>query len=139
MKTETISCTIFYDDDEGRKIKLINSWSNGKEIVNDTTDLIPEFERIISENGNMGQVSYWISDKPQSKDDMLAGFFQKLFGKVNAEYDSVFQGSWTYQNHSCVGYNDNGILTVGGHDLFNELCDNEGKFLLMELNFGIEA
>lgn len=127
MNTVEIKGIIKYDNSEGQRIDLID----GEEVNN----LVEEFEFAVRKYGSMVQLNYWISDKPCTKEKMLEAWLNKIFGAIETDCDEVFQGSWTYENHSAVGYNKDYKLQVGGHDLFNELSDQEGKFIIMELNF----
>ena len=77
------------------------------------------------------QVNYWISDKPCTRSEMTEGVLRKLVGAIESEYTSYdFQySSWTSDTAYETG------LTVGGHDLFTELKQSDGKYLIIELNF----
>lgn len=127
MKTVEIKGIIKYDDDEGERIDLINE--------NTTVNLVDEFEDAVNKYGNMVQVNYWLTDKPCTKEQMLEGWLKKIFGAVETDCEEIFQGSWTFENSSCVGYNKYYELQVGGHNLFKELSGQDGRFIILELNF----
>lgn len=124
MKTKEFKGVIEYDNDEGTRIYLYDS--------DEKIDLVNEFEDF---DGKEIQVNYWITEKPCTKDEMLEGWLKKVFGVVESEYDNYYTGSWTYGSQSSWGeYEYRGILKVGGHDLFDELSDMEGKFVIIEIN-----
>ena len=77
------------------------------------------------------QVGYYLADNVCSKNEILEGFLKKLYGSVEASYEAnaYAYSSWT----SGTDYDTN--LTIGGHDLFRELANEEGRFILLELNF----
>jgi len=95
-------------------------------------DLVSRFaEAVDNYPGVKVQVNYWISDKPCTKSEMTEGVLRKLVGAIESEYTSYdFQySSWTSDTAYETG------LTVGGHDLFTELKQSDGKYLIIELNF----
>ena len=123
MKKE-LKGIIEFDNDECRRIILHN---NSKEI-----DLIDELEYF---DNQQIQVNYWIADNPCSKEQMLEGYLKQLFGCAEVEYDNYFNGSWTYGCQSSWGdYEKRGVLKIGGHDLFDELSEMNGKFIIIEIN-----
>lgn len=129
METIQLKGIIKYNDDEGQRIDLIDG---------DTEfNLVKAFEDAVNEHGNMVQVNYWLTDKPCMKEQMLEGWLKKVFGAIETDCDEIFQGSWTYENSSCVGYDKYWKLQVGGHNLFDELSGKDGRFIIIELNFKI--
>ncbi len=95
-------------------------------------DLVGRFKEAIESFPDMGvQVNYYLSDNVCTKEQMLEGFLKKLFGSVDASYTThdYSYSSWT----KGTDYDSN--LTIGGHDLFKELSNEEGRFILIELNF----
>lgn len=95
-------------------------------------DLVGRFKEAVESYPNLKlQVSYYLSDEVKSKSELVKGFIGKLYGSVDADYEKndYRYSSWT----SGTDYNTK--LTVGGHNLFLELSNEEGKFILLELNF----
>jgi hypothetical protein len=125
MKTVTLSGTLKFDLDDFTMVYLIQE--DGYKL-----DLVKRFAEAISNYGSGGvQVSYWLSDKPCTKNEMVEGWLRKFYGEVEAEYQSedYCYSIWTH------GTDYNTILKVGGHDLYRELLDEEDKFLILEMNF----
>jgi len=128
MKTIELSGVIKFEcEDEcndWNKIKLIQS--DGYKI-----DLVNRFKEADESFPNAEfQVNYWLSDKPCSKNDMIEGFLKKLYGDISADYEKVhcYYTSWS------TGDKYDTILQIGGHNLGSELSDEEGKFLIIEIN-----
>lgn len=130
MKTVDLSGTIKFDSDDGEKIYLVNGQHE--------TNLVEEFEEAVTENGNQVQLNYWISDTPCTKEQMIEGWLKKLYGVIETDCEEIFQGSWTFENASTVGYDRYYKLQIGGHNLFDELSEQDGRFIILELNFGKE-
>lgn len=82
----------------------------------------------IEEYGHYLSVSYWISSDRKSKDDLMENFLQTLYGISSAEYGACYSEItgylWTDED-----------ITVGGHDLLEELKSSVGKYLYMEIVF----
>jgi hypothetical protein len=131
MKTIVLSGIINFDSDDGETIYLLN----GKQ---HKINLVDAFEEEVAENGNEVQLNYWISNKPCAKEQMLEGWLKKLYGIIETDCDEIFQGSWTFENASTVGYDKYYKLQIGGHNLFDELREQDGKFIILELNFDKE-
>jgi len=124
LETKEFKGIIEYDDDDGARIYLHDG--------DDKIDLVSEFEDFDSKEI---QVNYWITEKTCTKDELLEWWLKKVFGAVEAEYEDHYIGSWTYGSQSSWGEHEyRGILKIGGHDLFDELSDMNGKFLIMEIN-----
>jgi hypothetical protein len=125
MKTIQISGIISFEWGDWNKLKLIQE--DGYKI-----DLVGRFSEVYESFKKQSvQVSYWLSDKPCSKDEITQGFLKHLFGYIDAEYEKnpYAYSSWT----SGVDYDT--CLKVGGHDLFNELQAENGRFIIIELSF----
>lgn len=115
---------IKYDDSDGSRIYLKNE--------NYDIDLVSEFE---SFNKKQIQLNYWVADIPCNKDLIIEGWLKKIYGVVEAEYEDHYYGSWTYGPATSWGeYDYRGRLEIGGHDLFNELSEMNGKFIIIEVN-----
>lgn len=111
-----------------------DSWETIKLVQEDgyKIDLVGRFKEAIESFPNLEiQVGYYLSDNVCAKEEILEGFLKKLFGSVDASYEAnrYSYSSWT----NGTNYDTN--LTIGGHDLFRELNNEEGRFILIELNF----
>lgn len=71
------------------------------------------------------QVNYYVSDTPCTLKEVKEEYLTELIGGADIRH--------RYTQWSCdVGYAT--TLTVGGHDLFNELSDKAGKYLNMTIS-----
>lgn len=106
------------------KIKILTPHGFKIDLVNWFADLKDSFPE------KLFQVNYWIADVPCTKIEMKENTLRKLFGDVNAEYEthSYCYSSWT------SGTDYNTILSIGGHDLTVELAGTDGRFILIEVN-----
>lgn len=112
----------------------MNSWSTIKLIQEDgyKIDLVSRFREAVDNYPDDGvQVNYYLCDKSCTKNEMVEGWLKKLVGAVDASYEAngYIYSSWT----SGTDYDTN--LTVGGHNLLNELYAQQGKFIIIEINF----
>lgn len=111
-----------------------DSWQTIKLVQEDgyKIDLVGRFKEATESFPNMGiQVGYYLSDNVCTKEEILEGFLKKLFGSIDASYETN-----GYAYSSCTtGTDYDTNLTIGGHDLFRELNNEEGRFILIELNF----
>ena len=128
MKTVELSGVIKFDKGDFSdfdKIKLVQK--DGYKI-----DLVSRVAEMIDSFGSTGQVNYWISDKPKTKEQMIKGFLQQLYGSVEAKYEknyhyySTLTGGDTYYDTE---------LTIGGHNLHNELLEKEGMYIVIDFSF----
>ena len=72
-------------------------------------------------------VRYWISEKEQTKEQMIEGVLKTLYGMADVEY------SHSYSEYT--GYLwTNEEFTIGGHDLIEELYDHLGKYAILEID-----
>lgn len=126
MKTITLSGILKYEyDDNWMRIKLVQD--DGYKI-----DLVGRFNEAAESYKNSSvQVSYYLSDKPCTKNEMIEGWLKSISGSIDAGYttDSYRYSSWTHG----TDYDTN--LKIGGHNLYKELRDSEGRFIIIELNF----
>jgi hypothetical protein len=111
-----------------------DNWQTIKLVQEDgyKIDLVGRFKEASESFPNMEiQVGYYLSDNSCTKDQIVEGFLKKIFGSVDASFEAngYYYSSWT----SGTDYDTN--LKIGGHDLFQELCNEEGRFILIELNF----
>lgn len=127
MKTLELSGVLEFDGSRWSdfvKIKLAQE--DGLKI-----DLISRIKEATESFGSTGQVNYWICDKPCTKDEAVEAFLGNLYGGIKAEYEknevwySTLTGGDTF-------YETN--LVIGGHDLYKELKEKAGKFLIIEIN-----
>jgi hypothetical protein len=126
MKTITFSGFI--------KIDYSGNWQTIKLVQEDgfKIDLINRFKEAVESFDNYEvQVNYYISDNACTKNEMVEGWLKKLYGSVDASYEAneYRYSSWT----SGTDYDTN--FTVGGHNLLSELSQEDGKFIIIELNF----
>ena len=126
MKTVTLSGFI--------KMDYSSSWQTIKLVQEDSykIDLINRFkEAIESYNNYQVQVNYYLSDKACTKNEMVEGWLKKLVGAIDASYEAngYAYSSWT----SGTDYDTN--FSVGGHNLLSELSAEDGRFMIIELNF----
>src|SRR5690349_6208376 len=125
VKTIELSGIIKKEWDDWDKIKLVQS--DGYKI-----DLVSRFREAIESYPNKKvQVNYWLSDKPCTKNEMTENFLKKLYGSAEAEYEKNYYrySSWT------SGTDYDTVLSVGGHNLYYELANEDGRFIILELNF----
>ena len=125
MKTMELSGIIEIGVDNWDKIILVQK--DGLRV-----DLLGRIIEMVSSFGNTGQVNYWISDNPISKDEAVEKFLEKLYGRIDAEYEAYH---YYYSTLTGGGVDYDCELTIGGHNLYRELADKEGKFLIIELSF----
>lgn len=125
MKTMELSGVIKMEYDKWNKIILVQS--DGLKV-----DLLARIVEMVNSFGTTGQVNYWVSDKPTTKDEAVEKFLEKLYGKIEAEYET---NSYYYSTSTGGGVEYDCELTIGGHNLYRELADKEGKFLIIELSF----
>jgi hypothetical protein len=128
MKTVELSGVIKFDSgshDDFDKIKLVQK--DGYKI-----DLVSRVAEMIDSFGQTGQVNYWISEKPKTKEQMIEKFLQSLYGSIEAKYEktehyySTLTGGDTFYETE---------LTIGGHNLHNELQEKDGMYLVIEFSF----
>lgn len=94
-------------------------------------DLVNRFNECLESYRNVSyQISFWLSDTPCTKDEMLEEYIRKMFGDISAKYES---NDYSYSEYThCTDYDT--ILKIGNHDLLNELIDKQGKFIIFEIN-----
>lgn len=120
---------------EGRiELGWIDSWETIKLVQEDgyKIDLVGRFKEAIESFPKCDiQVDYYLADNVSTKEEILEGFLKKLYGNVEASYEAIeyAYSSWT------AGTDHDTNLTIGGHDLFRELANEDGRFILLELNF----
>lgn len=77
------------------------------------------------------QVSYYLSTEPVTKNQMTEAVLKKISGAIESELEanSYSYSSWT------SGTDYDVTLKVGNHNLYNELCSQVGKYLIIEIKF----
>ena len=73
-------------------------------------------------------IRYWITDEKTSKYNTKELFYKIISGIAEVEFNCVYSKYsgylWTDEN-----------LKIGGHDLMEELYDNAGKYLFLEIEY----
>lgn len=125
MKKLTLEGFIAFEFTEFTEVKLVQS--DGYRI-----DLIGRFKEVANSYPKAFlQVNYWLSNSYQTKDEILKGLMASFYGELSADYEtenfsgSSMTGSWTERIST---------LEIGGHDLIKELRDEDGRFIIIELN-----
>lgn len=94
-------------------------------------DLVYRFREIHSSlNGKKVQVSYWITDKPRRKQAITEEIIKSICGGISADYEKSHYSysSWT------SGCDYDTELKIGKHDLYKELLEHNGKYIVLEIN-----
>lgn len=108
--------------EEFRTIKLID--------INKTVDLVKQFRAVFDLFQSQVSVSYYISDSKKTESEMQEGWLKQLFGDITAEYETE---SYCYSSYT-YGTDYNTYLKVGGHDLFDEFSDCDGKWCILKIS-----
>jgi len=86
------------------------------------------FQDLVEDHGNLVSVRYYISDKSVDPNKLKEDFLLKVLGCANVDYSMHYTELtgylWTTEE-----------LTIGGHDLLNELETHLNKYLYMEIDF----
>lgn len=128
MKTIELSGVIKFEWNDFEKIKLIQE--DGYKI-----DLVGRFKEAIESFPNAKvQVNYYLSEKVCTKKEMVEGFLNsnrpfvdwklvrdKLYGAIAADYE---KNDYRYSS-----------WTSGGHNMIDELRNEAGKFIIIDINF----
>lgn len=77
--------------------------------------------------GKMVNVRYWISENEMTKEQLKENTLLSISGSVEADYSA------RYSDITGFLYADS-FLKIGGHDFFNVLYNNNGKYLYMEVD-----
>lgn len=95
----------------------------------------PLAERVADDIESLGSrltVRYWIASEPLSDDAMRAESLRELLGAGDAQYGAH------YSEYTGYLWTDE-ELTVGGHDLLEELSDHAGRYCLLEIEYAQDA
>ena len=125
MKTIELSGVIKFEWNDFEKIKLIQE--DGYKI-----DLVGRFKEAIESFPNAKvQVNYYLSEKVCTRKEMVEGFLNKLYGAIAADYEKndYRYSSWT------SGTDYDTTLKIGGHNMIDELRNEAGKFIIIDINF----
>ena len=129
IATEIIKGRIYYDTDDCKIVRITDEKGKNSRL----TEL---FEGFIDKHGNHAQVNYWVTSEPFSKEQLIENQLKYLYGDLLPDSERVFMGSWTYGCQSSYDECETrDSLTIGGHDLHDELSDCDGDYLYMEINF----
>lgn len=77
-------------------------------------------------SGKNVNVEYWVSEKADTLDNIEENSTRILFGELEAKYQSHYSELTGY-----LWTDDD--LTIGGHDLINELQSYVGKYLILRI------
>lgn len=116
---------------------LLVKVSNGEEddllgLNNNNSEDIEPLAEILKKDlidyGRYLSVNYYLSDKQLSADECLLNLMEKLYGEGDIEYNVIYSEItgylWTDEE-----------INIGGHNLLDELKNNLGKWLHMEIEF----
>lgn len=94
--------------------------------------LAEKFDNDLRVNGRFVNVSYFVSDKPETLEEIQKDFILHLTGaaesKFGSHYSELTGYLWTDEE-----------LKVGGHDLIGELKSKMGKYLYLTVQFNRNA
>ncbi len=115
--------SIGYDDDY-QKIRVMEPDGNVVDII--------ERMRAVKNFHPKGEISISIhsSNKPITKSKAVRGLMEFLYGDVDAQYT---RNSYCYSSYT-HGVDFNSYLTVGGHNLFEEWWQHDGKYVCIIIN-----
>lgn len=116
------------------ELQYCNGWNKIKLVQKDgyKVDLILRAQEAMeSYPEHKVQVSYYISEKPCSKQKVLEQWLNKISGSIEANYEKndYAYSSWASQ----IDYDEN--FMVGNHNIYTEFLSEQGKYLIMEINF----
>lgn len=79
------------------------------------------------------QVGYWVCPTQCTKDEAILSVLEKLYGvlSVEKEVNEYYYSSYTY------GVDYDTTLQIGGHNLFHEMEDKNGKYVILEINIEV--
>jgi len=69
-------------------------------------------------------IRYYITDKEVTDEEAAKAHIIKTIGGEIDELDFILDA---YSEYTILDYNEE--LKIGGHDLFDELCNSDGKYL----------
>lgn len=93
-------------------------------------DLVDKFNEIDERCGYPKfKLKYYLSNRPCTKDEMMEGWLKQLVGYIDANYEENYYSLSVWTD----GCECDTIIRIGEHDLFAELSEKEGKFIIIEL------
>lgn len=93
-------------------------------------NLVKKLRAVFDLYENAVSVSYFVGGNKLPDNEIQEIWLKKLFGAVEAEFET---SSYHYSEHT-FGTEYNTYLTIGGHDLFNELRENSDKWCLLKIS-----
>lgn len=93
-------------------------------------DLVKKFRAIFDLYESEVSVSYYISDTEQSFIEIQEGWLNQLCGAIHADYE---ESSYSYSSYT-YGTDYDTHLSIGGHNLINELEDYDKKYCVLKIN-----
>ena len=108
--------------DEFRTIKLVDGDSS--------IDLVEKFKEIFDLYESEVGVSYFISDTKKTEIEIKESWLKKISGAITAEKETEDYCFSTWTN----GTYYNTYLKIGGHDLFHEFNNYEGKWCIVKVS-----
>ncbi len=91
-------------------------------------DMVARVAEIADYMGGVMSGTWWVSDAPKTKDEMVEGFLARVYGDVDSRnweeeyhYSSYTHGSYTRET-----------CEIGGHSLISDFSANDGRFMLFE-------
>ena len=114
-------------------IILLRDFEEGEAIYigNDDEPLVEQIKDTMYWEGSYLSVTYYIADKKTAGHILERNYLENMLGiataKLYCTYSDLTGYLWTTEE-----------LKVGGHDLIQELQNNEGKFLYMRIKFSKE-
>lgn len=91
-------------------------------------DMVGRVSEIADFMGGKMSASWWVSDTPKTKDEMVEGFLARVYGEADSRY---WQESYCYSSYTHGTY-DRETCEVGGHSLIGDF--QEGRFMLFEFS-----
>jgi hypothetical protein len=86
----------------------------------------------LDQHGRYASVRYWTAAAPLDDDAIIEASVRALLGEIDAEYGARYSDItgylWTDED-----------ITVGGHDLLEELKAQAGRYLLLEVGYSKTA
>ncbi len=125
MKSIEISGVIQFEHKTNwDKIKLVQEDGYKIDLVTRLAEIIESFDL------KPFQLSYFISPERETKRELIEKHLMHLSGYMEAEYT---EDHYAYSEYT-QGTDHNTELKIGGHDLYRNLREHKGKFILLIVN-----
>ena len=98
-------------------------------------DLLNRMEEYVFNYGKKVTIRYWIASRKESDAKVKKGFLHKLMGNINIEFEKE---DYQYSEYTS-GTDYNTIFDISGHSLYGELLGQQGKYLILEIDFADQA